>query len=193
MLSTCQIAFLSGSDRTQLQAAIPMLKSHFARMRAGCGEGSVSRFSGRSAYRLVSALAEFNPDYHCVDDVLFDSDNYESACRVSFGQMKKGGDFFINPGAIDGLTQSAGFTMNANERTRLETDVFVNHGWTEFQLFEKINDDSQYWTYVKMTESGVDNLWTGDISVFTEGRPVALVRGVQVSPLSDELSQCSNC
>lgn len=151
-------------------------------MRAGCAEGKVSRFGGNMSYRLVSALAEFNPDYHCIDEVLFDSDGYEAACTVSFGQMKQGGNFFINPGMVDGLTQSAGFTMNANDRTQLQTDVFVNHGWKEFQLYEKIQNDRQYRTHVRMTDTGAENLWSGDISVFSGDVPVALVKGVQVSP-----------
>lgn len=56
-----------------------------------------SRFNGSMSYRLVSALAKFNPDYHCIDDVLYDSDAYEAACHVSLGQMKKGCNFHISP------------------------------------------------------------------------------------------------
>jgi hypothetical protein len=149
-------------------------------MRRQCAEGKSCRFNGPMAYRLVSALAQFNPDYHCIDEVLYDSDAYEAACVVSFGQMKKGGTFHVNPGAIDGLTQSGGFVMNANEKTKLETDVFVNHGWNEFQLFERIRDDCQYSTHVRMTP-GADQLWSGDISIFSGDRAIGVVKGIRVS------------
>lgn len=122
-------------------------------------------------HRPVSSLAEFNPDYHCIDEVMFDSDSYEAVCRVSFGQMSNGrgsrGDgttFHIHPGVVDGLTQSGGFVMNANKRTKLETEVFVNHGWAEMQIFEAIRDDRQYCTHVRMTDTG-------------------LVKGIRVIPL----------
>lgn len=152
-------------------------------MRRQCaeGEGKTYRFNGPMAYRSVSELAEFNPDYHCIDEVLYDHDSYEAVCRVSFGQIKKGGTFHINPGAVDGLTQSGGFVMNANEKTKLETDVFVNHGWDDFQLFEIIRDDCQYWTHVRMTPTE-NQLWTGDISILEGDRIVGLVKGVRVSP-----------
>lgn len=142
------------------------------------------RLSGPMAYRLVSSLAEFDPDYHCIDEVLFDSEHYEAVCLVSFGQVKHHSDsgpllFHTSPAAIDGLTQSAGFVMNANDRTKLDTSVFVNHGWKDLQLFEPIRDDCQYYTHVVMTE-GEEQVWSGDISIFTEDRVVGVVKGVQV-------------
>lgn len=183
-LATCQIKFVNNVDHQDLTDNLPVVKSHFDRMRRQLADGKTSRFIGAMSYRLVSALADFNPEYHCVDDVLYDDGDYEAAFKVSFGQMKKGGSFFINPGTVDGLTQSAGFAMNANSKTKLETDVFVNHGWKEFQLFEEVRDDCQYSTHVRMAPTGgEEGLWSGDISVFTGDTPVALVRGVQVSTL----------
>lgn len=179
-MSTCQIKFVGDADRQQLQRDLPTIQAHFDRMRGQCVAGKTYRFNGPMAYGTVAALAEFNQDYHCIDEVLYDHDSYEAACRVSFGQMKQGGTFHTNPGAIDGLTQSAGFSMNANEKTKLETDVFVNHGWDEFQLYETIRNDCQYQTHVRMTE-GEEQLWKGDISIFTGDRVVGLVKGVKVS------------
>lgn len=189
VLSTCRINFVEEPDRQHLERELPILKAHSDRMRRQCTEDRTCRLTGPMAYRLVSSLAEFNPDYHCIDEVMFDSDSYEAVCRVSFGQMSNGrgsrGDgttFHIHPGVVDGLTQSGGFVMNANERTKLETDVFVNHGWEDMQVFEAIRDDRQYCTHVRMTDTGQDQLWTGDISIFTDDRIVGLVKGIRVSP-----------
>ncbi|EFX00827.1 polyketide synthetase [Grosmannia clavigera kw1407] len=178
-VSTCEVKFVDGSTRKQLQAELATFKGNFERMRQS---ETSSRFNGPMSYRLVSALAEFNPDYHCIDDVLYDSDAYEAACRVSFGQMKKGGRFHVNPAAVDGLTQSAGFVMNANNNTNLQADVFVNHGWADFQLFERIRDDCQYSTHVKMRQSD-EQLWTGDIAIFEGERAVGFVQGVKIQGL----------
>ncbi|KAI1378719.1 polyketide synthetase [Hypoxylon crocopeplum] len=185
-LAVCQIKFVDESHRQRLQQNLPNLKAQSDRMRRQCAEGKTCRFNGAMAYRLISGLAEFNPDYHCIDEVLYDNDSYEAVCRVSFGQMKKGGIFHTNPGAIDGLTQSGGFAMNANENTKFESDVFVNHGWDDFQLFETIRDDCQYQTHVRMT-SGKDQLWTGDISIFTDDRMIGLVKGVRIQGIPRRL------
>ncbi|KAF1952293.1 polyketide synthetase [Byssothecium circinans] len=185
-LSACEIKFVDDSERQRLQRNMEVEKAHFDRMRRQCAEGTTCRFNGPMAYRLVSALAQFNPDYHCIDEVLYDSASYEAACVVSFGQMKKGGTFHVNPGAVDGLTQSGGFVMNANERTKLETDVFVNHGWNEFQLFERIRDDCQYSTHVRMTP-GEEQLWSGDISIFSGDRAVGVVKGIRIQGIPRRL------
>ncbi|KAF2464727.1 polyketide synthetase [Lindgomyces ingoldianus] len=185
-LSACEIKFVDGSERQRLQRDLTNVKAQFDRMRRQCAEGKTCRFNGPMAYRLVSALAQFNPDYHCIDEVLFDSASYEAASVVSFGQMKKGGTFHINPGAVDGLTQSGGFVMNANDNTKLETDVFVNHGWGEFQLFESIRDDCQYSTHVRMMP-GEENLWTGDITIFSGDRAVGVVKSIRIQGLPRRL------
>ncbi|KAJ3493731.1 hypothetical protein NLG97_g4549 [Lecanicillium saksenae] len=185
-LANCQIKFAEKSEQHRLQQNISNLQNNFDRMRRQCAEGKTCRLSGPMAYRMVATLAEFNPDYHCIDEVLYDSQDYEAVCTVSFAQMKKGGTFHINPGAIDGLTQSGGFVMNANDGTNLDTDVFVNHGWDEFQVFEPIRDDIQYRTHVRM-EPGEEQLWKGDIVIFTDDRAVGVVKGVRIQGLPRRL------
>lgn len=172
--------FINKSDSQNFSQKLPNMMEHLERMRRQLAEGKTCRFSGPMAYRLVSALAEFNPDHYCIDEVLYDNELYECIQVVSFGQMKKGGIFHINPGVIDGLTQSGGFTMNANDKTKLDTNVFVNHGWKNLQLFEAIRDDCQYFAHVRMTP-GDKALWEGDVTIFTDDRIVGLVEGVQAS------------
>ncbi|TQV91536.1 polyketide synthase [Cordyceps javanica] len=186
-LANCQIKFADTSEQQRLQQSLSSYRGHFDRMRRQCSEGKSCRLSGPMAYRMVATLAEFDPDYHCIDEVLYDSDNYEAVCTVSFNQMKKSGTFYINPGAIDGLTQSGGFVMNANDGTNLNTDVFVNHGWDDFQVFEPIRDDCQYRTHVCMVPGKEEQLWKGDIVIFTDDRAVGLVKGVRIQGLPRRL------
>jgi hypothetical protein len=132
------------------------------------------------AYNMVQSLAEFHADYRCIDETVLDNENLEAACIVSFGGIKKGGVFHTHPGYIDGLTQSGGFIMNANDQSNLGLEVFVNHGWDSFQLFEKITNDRPYQTHVKMS-AAEDKQWKGDIVVLSEETIVASIRGVTVS------------
>ncbi|TWU71000.1 t1pks [Metarhizium rileyi] len=185
-LSTFSVKFIDKAYGCNVQNKLPNMAEHLERMRLQLAEGKTCKFSGPMAYRLVSALAEFNPDYYCVDEVLYDNESYECIQTVSFGQMKKGGVFYINPGIIDGLTQSGGFTMNANDKTKLDTDVFVNHGWKSLQLFEAVRDDCQYLSHVRMTPRD-EGLWEGDVTIFTDDRIVGLVKGVQIQKVPRRL------
>jgi hypothetical protein len=137
------------------------------------------------AYNMVQALAEFHPDYRCIDETILDNETLEAASMVSFGDVKKGGTFHTHPGFIDGLTQSGGFVMNANTKTNLGVEVFVNHGWDAFQLYESVTDDRQYLTYVQM-KPGDSNQWKGDVVILSHDRLIGSVKGLTVSGLSWE-------
>jgi iterative type I PKS product template protein len=179
--SHCGIRFTDRSQISSLEREVPMIKSRMAEMRDNCGTGGRTfRFNGPMAYNMVQSLAEFHPDYRCIDETVLDNENLEAACVVSFGEIKKGGTFHTHPGYIDGLTQSGGFIMNANDRCDLRTEVFVNHGWDSFQLFEKVVTDRSYQTHVKMV-TAKDNQWKGDIVVLSGDKLVASIRGVTVS------------
>ncbi|QLI68437.1 Non-reducing polyketide synthase fsr1 [Metarhizium brunneum] len=180
-LSTFSMKFINKSDSQDFSQKLPNMLEHLERMRRQLTEGKTCRFSGPMAYGLVSALAEFSLDHYCVDEALYDNELYECIQVVSFGQMKKGGIFHINPGLIDGLTQLGGFTMNANDKTKLDTTVLANHDWKNLQLFEAIGDGCQYFAHVRMTP-GDKVLWEGDVTIFTDDRIVGLVEGIQEVP-----------
>jgi iterative type I PKS product template protein len=150
------------------------------KMREGVGGGKTFRFNRSMAYKIVESLAQFHPDYRGVDEVILDNDTMEALCSINFGTVKKGGIFHTHPGYIDGLTQSGGFVMNANDNTDLGVEVFVNHGWKSFQLFEKISPEKTYHTHVRMFED-VGKMWKGDVIVFEGDRIAASVKGVIVS------------
>lgn len=104
---------------------------------------------------------------------------------VSFGGVKKGGTFTAHPGFLDGLTQSGGFVMNANNKSCLGVEVFVNHGWDSFQIYENVTDDRPYQTFVQM-KPAESSQWKGDVVILSGDRLVGSVKGLTVSSLSGE-------
>ncbi|KAL4940986.1 hypothetical protein BDV06DRAFT_223588 [Aspergillus oleicola] len=123
-------------------------------------------------YRAIRPLAKFHADYRGIDEVLLNSNTLEAASRLSFGAVKRGGQFNTHPAIIDSLTQSCGFTMNCNDYSDLDREVFMNHGWRNFQIFEPLDFEKVYYTYTQMSE-GKDKLWHGDVVVFDGDRVVA--------------------
>lgn len=158
-------------------------------LRHSVGTGNAFKFSNPMVYRMVSSLAKFHPDYRSVDEIILDSSNMEASSQVSFAKVKQEGSFHTHPALIDALSQSAGFVMNANDSSNLEEEVFVNHGWKNFQLFERVSDDKHYDTYVKMVESD-RNTWVGDVLVFDGPKIVATFGGMTVSYLLHSTNVC---
>ena len=141
-------------------------------------------FNKSMIYKMVATLADFDPKYRALDEIVLDSAGMEASSIANFGGIKNEGTFFTNPGYIDALSQSAGFVMNANERSNLELEVFVNHGWEAFQLFETLTPDKPYETHVTMSEM-TGKMWKGDVFVLDENRVVALFKGIAVSHFTD--------
>ncbi|KAJ6183799.1 type I iterative polyketide synthase [Penicillium mononematosum] len=173
----CRIRFSDKSTFDSLAKEMSTVQAHMKTMRDNSCKGAIFRFNGPMAYNMVQALAEFHPDYRCIDETILDNETLEAACTVSFGDVKKGGTFHTHPGFIDGLTQSGGFVMNANTKTNLAAEVFVNHGWDSFQLYESVTDDRPYQTYVQMTP-GEAKQWKGNVVILSGDRLVGSVGGL---------------
>ena len=77
--------------------------------------------------------------------------------------------------------------MNANEKVKIDAELFVNHGWDGFQIFEKVTHERRYETLVhmKMVEKG---LWKGDVVILSGDNLVAFIKGVTASwpPISEK-------
>ena len=134
-------------------------------------------------YKMVGKLADFDPKYRGLAEIILDNDLLEATGSVSFGNIPQIGTFHTNPAYIDALSQLGGFVMNGNENVDLDKELFVNHGWEALQLFESIDPATTYSTHVQMRE-GRDNLWTGDVMIFDADKVVGAIRGVAVSPSS---------
>lgn len=138
-------------------------------LRQGISAHRTVRFTRNMMYRMISSLAEFHPDHKLVEDIVLDSQTHEATARVSFGQLlaedgKHIGAFHTHPGVVDALTQPAGFALNGADTTDLDKEVYINHGWGSFYLFEPLELTKAYTVYVHMAE-GDGHIWYGDIVV----------------------------
>ena len=141
-------------------------------LRDGIAEGTTARFNRPMVFRAIRPLARFHDDYRAINEIVMNSETREASSHLRFDSVKRGGDFHTHPAIIDSLSQSCGFVMNCNDSTDLDKEVFMNHGWGSFQIFEPISLEKEYTTYTRMVE-GVDKLWHGDVIVFEGDRVVA--------------------
>ncbi|KAK2014996.1 beta-ketoacyl synthase domain-containing protein [Colletotrichum eremochloae] len=170
--SRCTLLFKDGSLQKKLQDDIGKVQRKLQALRHGIAEGTTARFNTAMVYRAIRPLARFHNDYRAIDEIVLNSDTLEAASVLSYGAVKRGGNFHTHPAIIDSLTQSCGFTMNCNDSSDLDVDVFMNHGWGSFQIFEPIDFDKSYTTYSQM-QAGPDKLWYGDVVVLDGQKIVA--------------------
>lgn len=163
-------------ELASLQAQAAHATASLRRLRDGLIEGKTYRFNRSMIYKMVAAVAEFYCNYRAIDDIILDSDALEACGNVRYNCSDEG-SFHTHPAIIDALSQIGGFVMNANDSADLDKEVYVNHGWKSFEMFEPISAGRSYQTHVKM-EPRPDNLWEGDITVFEAGRVVACFKGI---------------
>ncbi|KAL8795409.1 MAG: hypothetical protein Q9195_002150 [Heterodermia aff. obscurata] len=135
---------------------------------------------------MVGSLAQFDPNYRALEEIVLDSAAMEASSLVDFASIKQEGVFHTNPAYIDALSQSAGFVMNANDQSNLEVEVFVNHGWGTFQLFQRLSPSKSYQTHVSMSEKK-GKMWIGDIFVLDGDELVALFEGIALQGVARRL------
>ena len=178
--SRCTLRFKDRSLLTELQKNAAEVKEKMRVLRSGIAMGVTARYNRAMAYRAIRPLARFHDDYRGLDEVVLNSKTREASTHLSFGSVKRGGTYHTHPALIDSLTQACGFAMNCNDATDLDNEVFMNHGWNSFQLFEPLDFDKEYDTYTCMVE-GADKLWYGDIVIFDGDKVIAHFGGVTVS------------
>lgn len=180
--SRCVIRFQDRSYQRKLQQEAKGTKEKMQALRQGIASETTARFNRAMVYRMIRPLAQFHADYRAIDEILLNSNTLEASSRVSFGSVKRNKDdkFHTHPAIIDALTQSCGFAMNCNDGCDLDFEVFMNHGWGSFQIFEGIDFGKAYTTYTRMQE-GKDRLWHGDVVVFDGERVVAAFQQLAVS------------
>ena len=175
----CIVRFQDRSLQKALQNDAMEVKRKMQALRDGIAVGDSARFNRPMVYRMIRPLARFHDDYRAIDEVVLNSKTFEASSKLSFGSVKRGGDFHTHPAIIDALSQSCGFAMNGNDSTDLDIEVFMNHGWGSFKIFEPIDFDKEYTTYTRMHE-GTNKLWHGDVVVFDGDNVVASFQQVTV-------------
>lgn len=177
--SRCVVRFKDRSLQQTLQESATEVKAKMQALRDGIASETTARFNRPMVYRAIRPLARFHDDYRAIDEIVLNSNTLEASSRLSYGSVKRSGNFHTHPAIIDSLTQSCGFTMNCNDSTDLDNEVFMNHGWGSFQIFEPIDFNKVYTTYTRM-EEGDDKLWHGDVVIFDGEKVVAFFGKIAV-------------
>ncbi|KAJ4178461.1 fusarubin cluster-polyketide synthase [Fusarium falciforme] len=170
--SECVVRFRDHSLQKTLQDKAASVKQKMQALRNGIATGETARYNRAMVFRAIRPLARFHDDYRAIDEIILNSPTYEASSRLSFGSVKRDGNFHTHPAIIDSLTQGCGFAMNCNDDTDLDVEVFMNHGWGSLQMFEPLQFDKTYTTYTQM-RPGEDKLWHGDVVIFDGDRVVA--------------------
>lgn len=181
--ASCTVRFTSDAQLKSLQRKVPEYKSQIEQLRQGLRQGEFVRYTRKSGYKLMSSMANFHPDYKLLDHLILNEADNEAASTMDFSAAKSDGTFAAHPAYVDAITQVAGFAMNANDNTDIQQEVFVNHGWDSFQVYQPLVKGKTYEVYSRMTKDKTGDLVHGDTIVLDGDVVVAFFKGLSVQYL----------
>jgi iterative type I PKS product template protein len=130
------------------------------------------------AYKLFSALVQYDDKFRGMEEVILNSDGLEATSKVAFQATSKDGNFFMSPYFIDSACHITGFIMNANDAIDSKKQVYISHGWESLRFAKNLEQDKQYRSYVKMQHvPGGGKMVAGDVYIFDEADEIIGVAG----------------
>jgi iterative type I PKS product template protein len=189
----CEIGYDSHNSLESMQDQALQTTTAIKNIRADLASGTAYRFNTSMIYRMVATLADFDPAYRGLNEIVLNSHTMAAASKVDFSVLPEDGnhlDFSASPAYIDAFSQLAGFVMNANEASDLGKECFVNHGWGSLTLYENLDRNATYECHVKM-EKREGTIWKGTLTVIQEESLIAIFEDLTVRLQSDSIYQHS--
>lgn len=162
-----------------------LLKSRIEQLKSMASSGQCHRLLRTVVYQLFSRCVAYGPDYRGMEEVLLPHDSIDAVATVRMPSREgPGGKFMADVYWHDIVTQLGGFVVNNGLRF-CDTDddkICIAGGFQEQLIFQELNKDSVYTTYVCMQEqpnigSGVI---MGDCHVFDDkGALVQVIKQVR--------------
>ncbi|KAL4789091.1 beta-ketoacyl synthase [Aspergillus venezuelensis] len=178
--ASCTVRFTSDAQLKSLQKKVTEYKASIERLRRGHRQGEFVRYTRKSGYKLMSSMANFHPDYKLLDLLILNEADNEAVSTMDFSVAKIEGTFAAHPAYVDAITQVGGFAMNANDNTDIQQEVYVNHGWDSFQVYQPLVKGKAYDVYACMTRDKTGDLVHGDTIVLDGDVVVAFFKGLSL-------------
>ncbi|KAM0279236.1 hypothetical protein ACHAQH_004693 [Verticillium albo-atrum] len=141
--------------------------------------GKASKIGRGLAYKLFTALVDYNPRFQGMEEVILDSKACEATAKVSFQTTEKDGNFFFSPYWIDSCCHISGFIINGTDAVDSREQLFISHGWGSLKFIEKLDPAKTYRSYIRMQPVKDSKVMAGDAYVFDGDRIVGVCGDVR--------------
>jgi iterative type I PKS product template protein len=155
-----------------------LIHSRINTLKDRLATGEANQISRKLAYKLFASLVNYDIKYQGMEEVTFDSDNFEATARVAFQTKETDGDFLINPYWIDSVGHISGFIVNGSDATDSKNFVYISHGWSGMRLIRPLKRTSTYTTHVKM-QPAAKNIMAGDVYILEGDEVVGVWKGIR--------------
>lgn len=177
--ATCTITYEDGAKWVAEWASKAyLIEGRIETLRDQLACGKADQISRGLAYKLFSALVQYDAKYQGMEEVILNSKNFEATSRVQFQSGQEDGAFFLSPFWIDSLAHLSGFILNGSDAVDSKNFVYISHGWRSLQISRSLKRTKTYASYVKM-QASPNNVMIGDVYIFEENIIIGMVGGLK--------------
>ncbi|KAG6359461.1 hypothetical protein INS49_012982 [Diaporthe citri] len=178
--ANCKVYYGRAEDwASEFERADYLIKGRIESLKAAEKIGQASKIGRGLAYKLFTALVDYDRRYRGMEEVILDSDTCEATAKVVFQSSEKEGSYNFSPFFIDSLCHISGFIINGTDAVDSREQVFISHGWGSMRFIETPVAGKDYRSYIRMQPVKGTKMMAGDVYVFDGERLIGITGDIR--------------
>ncbi|KAI0434278.1 polyketide synthase [Xylaria sp. FL1042] len=156
-----------------------LIRSRIDSLKAAEERGEASKIGRGLAYKLFTALVDYDRRYQGMESVILDSTTCEATAKIVFQTSPEDGVFRTPPYWIDSVCHISGFIVNGTDAVDSREHVYISHGWGSMRFAERLEATKNYQSYIRMQNIKGTKMMSGDAYVFDGERLIGIAGDVR--------------
>ncbi|KAI1809989.1 polyketide synthase [Poronia punctata] len=148
-------------------------------LKAAEERGEASKIGRGLAYKLFSALVDYDRRYRGMESIIVDSKACEATAKIVFQTSAEDGVFHTAPYWVDSLCHISGFIVNGTDAVDSREQVYISHGWGSMRFAERFDANKTYQSYIRMQNVKGTKMMAGDSYIFDGDRLVGIASDIR--------------
>ncbi|KAK4152557.1 conidial yellow pigment biosynthesis polyketide synthase [Chaetomidium leptoderma] len=164
-----------------------LIKSRIDALMEAEQRGTASKIGRGLAYKLFSALVDYNARYRGMEEVILDSATCEATAKIRFQTTEQDGTFHFSPYHIDSACHISGFIINGTDAVDSREQVYISHGWGSMRFTEIPDASKEYRSYIRMQPIKGSKMMAGDAYVFDGDKIIGMTGDIKFQAIPRKL------
>ncbi|KAI1270591.1 polyketide synthase [Xylariaceae sp. FL1019] len=178
--ATCTVVFGNKQEwLNEFERVSYLIKARIDGLKAAEQRGDASKLGRGLAYKLFTALVDYDHRYKGMESVIVDSGTCEATATVKFQTSPEDGVFFQAPYWLDSACHISGFICNATDAVDSREQVYISHGWGTMRFAEMLERHKTYQSYIRMQNVKGTKMMTGDAYIFEADRLIGIAGDIR--------------
>ncbi|KAI1271721.1 polyketide synthase [Xylaria sp. FL0933] len=178
--ANCKVYFGDNDEwLSEFERVNYLIRSRIDALKAAEERGEASKIGRGLAYKLFTALVDYDRRYQGMESVILDSATCEATAKIVFQTSPEDGVFRTPPYWIDSVCHISGFIVNGTDAVDSREHVYISHGWGSMRFAEPLVASKNYQSYIRMQNIKGTKMMSGDAYVFDGDRLIGVAGDVR--------------